>query len=74
MPHEAYEPCPCGSGKKFKFCCYEAAEEIQRVQKLRENNQSRAALSVVERVERRSPDLPWASIARGSILLEERSE
>jgi len=17
-----YEPCPCGSGKKFKFCCY----------------------------------------------------
>jgi hypothetical protein len=18
----AYEPCPCGSGVKFKFCCY----------------------------------------------------
>lgn len=18
---EPYEPCPCGSGKKFKFCC-----------------------------------------------------
>lgn len=18
-----YEPCPCGKGKKFKFCCYE---------------------------------------------------
>jgi len=18
-----YEPCPCGSGKKFKFCCKE---------------------------------------------------
>jgi len=18
---EAYDPCPCGSGKKFKFCC-----------------------------------------------------
>ena len=17
-----YDPCPCGSGKKFKFCCY----------------------------------------------------
>ena len=18
-----YDPCPCGSGKKFKFCCYQ---------------------------------------------------
>ena len=21
--HSIYEPCPCNSGKKFKFCCYE---------------------------------------------------
>jgi hypothetical protein len=24
---EAYEPCPCGSNSKFKFCCYEKAKE-----------------------------------------------
>ncbi|MBW4080758.1 SEC-C domain-containing protein [Paenibacillus sp. S150] len=20
-PENIYDPCPCGSGKKFKFCC-----------------------------------------------------
>lgn len=24
-----YEPCPCGTGKKFKFCCYENTINIQ---------------------------------------------
>lgn len=24
---EAYEPCPCGSDSKFKFCCYKKAKE-----------------------------------------------
>ena len=22
-----YKPCPCGSGKRFKFCCNEKKEE-----------------------------------------------
>ena len=21
MPIDKYQPCPCGSGKKIKFCC-----------------------------------------------------
>jgi uncharacterized protein YecA (UPF0149 family) len=24
-----YDPCPCGIGKKFKFCCYEKASDIK---------------------------------------------
>lgn len=24
---DPYEPCPCGSGKKFKFCCYQRARK-----------------------------------------------
>lgn len=24
---QMYEPCPCGSGKKFKFCCKEKADK-----------------------------------------------
>jgi hypothetical protein len=23
MGDDKYQPCPCGSGKRFKFCCYE---------------------------------------------------
>ena len=22
-----YDPCPCGSGKKFKWCCYKPASK-----------------------------------------------
>ncbi|MBB6445221.1 hypothetical protein [Bacillus benzoevorans] len=23
LKNRLYEPCPCGKGKKFKFCCYD---------------------------------------------------
>jgi len=26
-----YEPCPCGSGAKYKFCCFEKDRETKRV-------------------------------------------
>ncbi len=29
------EPCPCGSGKKFKRCCMERVEEEARLERLR---------------------------------------
>lgn len=33
---EPYEPCTCGSGKKFKFCCYAAEQkEVNQAQAYR---------------------------------------
>lgn len=32
---EMYEPCPCGSGNKFKFCCHAKVQQ--------ENNKVQAA-------------------------------
>jgi len=28
IPEDVYSPCPCGSGKKFKFCCAKKPFEI----------------------------------------------
>jgi tetratricopeptide (TPR) repeat protein len=25
---DPYDPCPCGSGKKYKFCCYQKARDL----------------------------------------------
>ena len=25
---QMYSPCGCGSGKKFKFCCYQKPQEV----------------------------------------------
>jgi uncharacterized protein YecA (UPF0149 family) len=27
---DPYEPCPCGSDKKFKFCCYQKTRNNRR--------------------------------------------
>jgi uncharacterized protein YchJ len=29
LKESLYEPCPCGSEKKFKFCCYPKKLEIE---------------------------------------------
>ena len=28
IPDDVYSPCPCGSGKKFKFCCAKKPIEV----------------------------------------------
>jgi hypothetical protein len=70
MPIDAYAICPCGSGKKFKFCCHKAADDIEKVAKLLENHQPAAALQVTERVEKQLPEIPWPYVSGALILLE----
>jgi tetratricopeptide (TPR) repeat protein len=31
LRHEPYGPCPCGSGRKYKFCCFGRDREAARV-------------------------------------------
>ena len=37
MPLDLYDPCPCGSGRKLKFCCRELSDDMERVLKFQEN-------------------------------------
>ncbi len=71
MPIDAYDPCPCGSGKKFKFCCAPAAEEIEKVQKYQDKHQIQSSLQVLDRMMATKPDLPWSYIVKSNILLSE---
>jgi hypothetical protein len=48
MPVEPYALCPCGSGKKLKFCCGDLAGEIEKIHRMIEGDQPRAALLHVE--------------------------
>lgn len=29
MKERLYDPCPCGTGRKFKFCCYHNEVDIK---------------------------------------------
>lgn len=47
MAIDIYAPCPCGSGKKIKFCCGDLATDIDRVLRMLEGDQRVAALRMM---------------------------
>ena len=59
MP-EAYSPCPCGSGKKFKWCCQPIHGVIEQALRLEQEGQHEAALRAMEAVTRDHPSNPEA--------------
>lgn len=48
MTLDPYALCPCGSGKKLKFCCSDVAADIDKIHRMIEGDQPRAALRHVE--------------------------
>lgn len=48
MAVDPYALCPCGSGKKLKFCCTDLVGEIEKIHRMIEGEQPRAALRHVE--------------------------
>ncbi|MBN8627173.1 MAG: hypothetical protein J0M17_16970 [Planctomycetes bacterium] len=53
---DPYAFCPCGSGKKLKFCCQDLAGEITRIHEMLEGGQRAAALEHIESLEKKFPD------------------
>ncbi len=59
MTLDPYKLCPCGSGKKVKFCCSrDIGQELERVQRMLEGEQRMAALEKLESLLRKHPDRP----------------
>jgi hypothetical protein len=48
MALDPYSLCPCGSGKKLKFCCADVASDIEKIHRMIEGDQPRAALRHVD--------------------------
>ncbi len=65
MPPNPYDGCPCGSGKKFKWCCDPYFEQIDRALTLQQNNQHDSAVRVMEQVAAAHADKPavWGYFA-----------
>jgi len=55
MPIDAYSPCPCGTGKKIKFCCKDLLADLQKIERMLEGEQYMACLSHIERLEQTNP-------------------
>lgn len=70
MPVDAYAPCPCGSGKKFKWCCQPFYHRIEKAFEQNVNGQHEAALRTMEQLCSEFPNSPEVWGKRAELLWE----
>jgi len=68
---DPYAFCPCGSGKKVKFCCQPIMADMEKVEKFQENNQPRMALQLLEKLAKAHPQNPWVVTRQGINLIND---
>ena len=56
MPLNPYALCPCGSGKKLKFCCPDLTSEMEKIQKMLDGEQRAACLEHIRGLETKYPE------------------
>src|ERR671936_308074 len=58
MPLDPYVSCPCGSGKKFKWCCAPYYPQVEKAFELEQQNQHDAALAAIQELTKAHADRP----------------
>ncbi|MEZ6135082.1 MAG: hypothetical protein R3C53_09255 [Pirellulaceae bacterium] len=70
MAIDHYSPCPCGSGKKMKFCkCVENPQDFEKIVKLIEGGQEVAALDRINQLLKKTPNAAWLLAIKGELTL-----
>ncbi|GAB5405974.1 MAG: protein disulfide-isomerase [Aureliella sp.] len=71
MAIDPYSPCPCGSGKKLKFCkCVDNVQDLEKVLKLIEGGQGVAALDRINQLLQKTPNAAWLLAIKGELSLQ----
>lgn len=70
MSFDAYSPCPCGSGKKFKWCCQPIYVQMDKAFRQEAEGQHDAALRLMDEVVAEHPDNPEAWGRRAELLYQ----
>ncbi len=71
MPMDPYTICPCGSGKKLKFCCQSISGEMEKVERLIDNHQPRMALQILDKLAKTNEQNPWVITRQAASLLSD---
>ena len=65
---DPYAPCPCGSGKKFRWCCQPIYSDISRAFQQDEEGQHDTALRIMDEITAAHPDNPEAWGRKAELL------
>ena len=72
MATDVYQPCPCRSGKKFKFCCLPVNDDMAKIYQSVEHGQLRAAIQALEKLEHGPTLYPQVAIEHANLLMQEK--
>lgn len=70
MAIDLYSLCPCGSGKKIKFCCRDLAGEIEKIERMLEAGQRQACLEHIEILDKKYPGRPYLVTTKAELQRE----
>lgn len=70
MAFDPYDPCPCGSGKKIKFCCHDVVADMEKVGRLQEGGQTQRAVEALDALAAQHPKNPWVLTSLAAQLLD----
>jgi tetratricopeptide (TPR) repeat protein len=70
MALDAYSPCPCGSGKKFKWCCQPIHVQIDKAFQQDAQGQHESALRIMDEVVAQNPANPEALGRKAQLLYQ----
>src|SRR5262245_17314882 len=70
MAVDQYALCPCGSGKKFKWCCQPFYKEIEKAFAHHHNGQHEAALKLMDQLTKDHAGNPEVWGKRAELLWE----
>ena len=70
MATDLYARCPCGSGKKIKFCCKDIITDIERIERMLQGDQRTSAVERINKLLEKHPDRPALLALRGQGLIE----
>jgi tetratricopeptide (TPR) repeat protein len=68
MAIDRYSACPCGSGKKLKFCCSDLAGELEQLESMIKGEQFSAAVTEIEKFEKKHPSRACLLAAKVQLL------
>lgn len=71
MSIDQYAPCPCGNGKKIKFCkCVDNTQDLEKVYKLIQGGQAVAALDRINQLLQNAPNSAWLLATKCELTLQ----
>ncbi|VTS06048.1 tetratricopeptide repeat protein [Tuwongella immobilis] len=67
---DTYKLCPCGSGRKYKWCCQPLEPMIEKAQEQIRNGQVEAALGTLQQLTKDHPENPQSFGQLASLLMQ----